>query len=86
MPKIYFSEDDIKHKLSSMKINKSPGPDMLHPRVFKELQNVIVGKLKQIFEHSLEDGEIPEDWKTSTVTVIYKKGKKDCVENYRPIS
>ena len=86
MPKIYFSEDDIKQKLSSMKINKSPGPDMLHPRVFKELQNVIVGKLKQIFEHSLEDGEIPEDWKTSTVTVIYKKGKKDCVENYRPIS
>ena len=86
MPKIFFSEADIKLKLSSMKVNKSPGPDMLHPRVFNELQNVIAGKLKQIFEHSLNDGEIPVDWKTSTVTVIYKKGKKDCVENYRPIS
>ena len=35
---------------------------------------------------SLRVGDIPEDWKFSTVTVIHKKGRKDCVENYRPIS
>jgi len=31
-------------------------------------------------------GVVPDEWKTSVVSVLHKKGKKDCVENYRPIS
>ena len=86
MAKIVFSEFDIKNKLSKLKVNKSPGPDSLHPRVLNELQNVIPGVLSKIFKYSYEHGVLPEDWKTSNVSVIYKKGKKNSVENYRPIS
>ena len=29
---------------------------------------------------------IPEDWKLANVVPVFKKGKKELVENYRPIS
>ena len=47
---------------------------------------VISPYLCNLFEQSLLQGKIPNDWKMSSVTVIHKKGKKNCVENYRPIS
>ena len=35
---------------------------------------------------TLEEGEIPGDWKRANVSPIYKKGAKNREENYRPIS
>ena len=39
-----------------------------------------------MFQASLQTGLIPDTWKLAHVTPIYKKGKKDKKENYRPIS
>ena len=61
MEVITFSEEDIRSKLSKLKPNKSPGPDSIHFRVSIELQNVISGTLKDIFDHSYEYGVLPED-------------------------
>ena len=70
-----------------MNVNKSPGPDNLHPRVVKELAGVLVKPLHIIFNLSLRLGKIPTAWKTATVSAIYKlKGSKNVAENYRPIS
>jgi len=86
MEKITFSESDIKAKLSKLKTNKSSGPDSLHSRILSELQTVIPSPLKNIFDHSYECGVLPEDWKSSIVSTVFKKGKKNLVDNYRPIS
>lgn len=58
----------------------------MHPRILKELSPVICDTLGAIFENSLSTGVLPSDWKTSNISVIYKKGPKQNVENYRPIS
>ena len=76
----------ICQKLLRLKVDKSPGPDMLHPRVIKEIGVEIADALKFIFEFSLESGDLPDDWKCSIVSVIHKKGDKSNVSNYRPIS
>ncbi|CAM5177829.1 unnamed protein product [Eretmochelys imbricata] len=62
------------------------GPDALHPRVLKELADVIAEPLAIIFENSWGSGEVPEDWKKANVVPIFKKGKKDDPGNYRPVS
>ena len=31
-------------------------------------------------------GEVPEDWRIANVTPVFRKGKKEDVGNYRPVS
>ena len=38
---VTFTEATVLEKLEKMNLKKSPGPDMLHPRVLKELSRVI---------------------------------------------
>ena len=66
------------NKLSKLKSNKSPGSDSLHSRMLNELQSVVPGMLKVIFDYSYEYGVLPEDWKSSVISTIFKKGKKSC--------
>jgi len=47
-----FSEQLVEAKLTKLKINKSTGPDHMHPRVLKELGGVISLPLGLIFQTS----------------------------------
>lgn len=67
--------------LQSLKPNKATGPDSITARILKETANITAGPLTNIFRKSLSTATVPEDWKTATVTPIFKK-----VENHRPIS
>jgi len=83
---IIFSKAHASNKLDILKVNKSPGPDLIHPRVIYEIRNVLISPLTYLFNKSMKFGMLPNDWKTSIVSVLHKKGKKDCLDNYRPIS
>ena len=65
---------------------KSPGVDEIHPKVLKELENELCNPLSFIYENSLKNGKLPTQWKVCTIPAIYKKGKKNCPGNYRPVS
>ena len=84
---VVFTEEAILDKLTSIKVNKSPGPDLLHPRVLHEARYQLVTPLLLLFEKLYTTGTLPCDWKVaSTVPSIYKKGSKAAVNNYRPVS
>ncbi|GAB0183771.1 mitochondrial enolase superfamily member 1 [Grus japonensis] len=65
---------------------KFMGPGGIHPRVLRELADVIVRPLSIIFQRSWESGEVPVDWKLANFAPIFKKGKKEDPGNYRPVS
>ena len=62
------------------------GPDEIHLRVLREPAEVIAEPLSIICQRSLLTGEVSEDWRLANVTPIYKKGCREDLGNYRPLS
>lgn len=81
-----MGKEVVKEYLAALNEFKSLGPDELHPRVLKELAETISEPLAIIFERSWRIGEVPADWRRANVVPIFKKGKKDDPNNYRPVS
>ena len=81
-----ITEVDIVKRLNNLNVFKSAGPDMLHPRVLKEVRNEISFPLKLIFDASLKNKSLPLDWRSGNITPIYKRGKKCSAINYRLVS
>jgi hypothetical protein len=81
-----FTAEAVKKKLDALKPNKAPGPDMIHPRILKEFSAELAPGLARLFEKSLQNGVVPNDWKAANVVPLHKGGSKKLAMNYRPVS
>ena len=72
--------------LRELNANKSCSPDDIHPRILKHCSNSLASPLCALFNTSFKCGKIPDDRKIANVIPLYKKGAKDKLENYRPVS
>jgi len=86
LEKLVMNELDILKRLDKIDINKSPGPDGIHPRISYEVRHEIADVLKIIFINSLQNHVVPVDWRAGNISPIFKKGKKTDASYYRPIS
>ncbi|XP_033753210.1 uncharacterized protein LOC117336708 [Pecten maximus] len=83
---IICTQQKVEKLLSDLNENKSQGPDMMHPKILKELRKHISKPLSEIFNKSLQDGKLPKAWKEANITAVFKKGSKSEAGNYRPVS
>ena len=83
---ITVDEIGIHSLLKNLKINKATGPDDLPARLLKELSNELSPILVVLFQASLNQGKVPQDWKLANVSPLFKKGDKSDPGNYRPVS
>ena len=80
---IPFTSDDIIAQIRSLNPAKSNGPDGISSKMLILADDSIVLPLMLIFTNILTTGIYPE---FSNVTPIHKKGSKQLIKNYRPIS
>ena len=79
--------EQVRDLLLKLKVySKSMGLDDIHPRVLKEMADVVAELLSIIFEKSWLSGKVSDDWRKSYVTSIHKKGNEEDPGNYRPVS
>ena len=86
MPDLEIDEEKVYKLLSNLNVTKSFGPDGKSPRILNETARQIAKPVKMIFEESLKRSQLPMIWLMAIISVVFKKGQKSMVENYRPIS
>ncbi|KFO77742.1 Putative 115 kDa protein in type-1 retrotransposable element R1DM, partial [Cuculus canorus] len=81
-----IQDKEVRDLLAHLDTHKSMGLDGIHPRVLKELADVLPKPLSIIFQWSWLTGEVPLDWSLANIVPIYKKGCREDPGNYRPVS
>ena len=83
---IQFDDQDILKIIRSLNYNKAHGYDDRSIRLLKICDSSIAKPLSIIFKNCLHTGTFPNNWKKSNVVPIHKKGDKERLQNYRPVS
>ena len=83
---IEVTEARVKQLIDGMRENAAPGPDGFPPILLKMLCEEITTPLTILFQKSIDDGKIPDDWREANITAIHKKGSKADPGNYRGVS
>ena len=77
---------EVAQIISKFDATKANGPNSIHVNVMKLITPTISTHISKLFNASIQQGIFPNCLKTSSVTPVYKKGDKNIVDNYRPIS
>ena len=76
----------VTRQLCELKTSKACGPDAIPAWFLKEYADEISPMLADIYQYSIDSGNVPFMWKNANVCGVFKKGKKSDPANCRPIS
>ena len=83
---VEINEEIVREKLTKLKENKSSGPDGINPKILRVCTESLAKHLANFYRKSLNDIELPSDWKIAEVVPTFKSGNRSEASNYRPIS
>ena len=83
---IEFMKNDIKRIICKLDPKKAHGHDMISIRMLKVSGDAIIESLFKIFKNCLKCEIFPDDWIKGNIVPIFKKGDKQNIKNYRPVS
>ena len=76
----------IFQQIKTLDPNKAHGHYEISVKMLKLCAPSICKPLTFFFENSLASGEFPNVWKKSNIVPVHKKGDKQLIKNYRPVS
>ena len=83
---IKFENNDVLKIIGSLNANKAHGHDGISVRIIKICDESLVHPLLLNFRGYVDTGVYPDTWKKSNIVPLLKKGEKQIVNNYRPVS
>ena len=83
---ITVSVEMVEEILVSLNANKAAGPDGVENRILKECAEEMSPSLQTIFRRSIDQGEVPGQWKVAHIVPIHKGGSKAIMANFRPVA
>lgn len=78
--------EDVADAMKRLKADMTMGPDSVPGFLIRDCSPVLSEPLTAIFKLIFKTSTFPDMWKTSRVCPVHKKGKRDEITNYRPIS
>lgn len=76
---------EVENAIEQLKKEKSSGEDGITNDIIKAMVEPLTPHLTKLFNSIIIQEKIPNDWKESIITLIYKKGDPLLIDNYRPI-
>ena len=73
---ILCTTSEVEKYVKTLNAHKSPGPDLIPPRILKECAHELSTPLCAFFNKSFTTRLLPTDWKMANITPIHKKGHK----------
>lgn len=78
------SSAEVRSVISSLKTTGA-GLDSIHPSRVKLIIDCVSPVLANIINKMFKDGTFPTSLKNGKITPVFKKGDRECINNYRPI-
>ena len=81
-----LTEEEYQGALSTLKNNKSPGTDGLTVEFYRTFWEDVKTIFMNAIEKSYNEGELSTSQRRAIITLLYKKGDRTSLKNWRPIS
>ena len=86
MPDIRINKKGVQKLLKDLSPHKATGPDEVPSRILKIGAEELSPALVKLYQHSIDVGEVPQEWRDANVVPIFKKGDRHQPSNYLPVS
>ena len=81
-----ITASELSKAVQQMKTNKSPGPDGITPELYKLYWEKINGVFSEVVHDIYDKDELSYTQYQAIITLLYKKGMRENITNWRPIS
>ena len=78
--------DELIHTMVHLPEGKSAGPDRIPNEFYKHFSSVLAPTLLRILNEGRQNGSFFEGFNEGIVSLLYKKGSRHDVRNYRPVT
>ena len=68
LPNIIITAEMARNEILKLNLNKSCGPDKIHPQILIELVDLVSKPLALLLNKTMDEGCIPQDWKMAYVS------------------